>query len=137
MRGWTGHRVYNKQGELVSEFHDHNMIVAVAKDAVCRLIGGDVTGKSITKIAFGTNGTAEASTDIAITGGTEKAVSSVSYGTGYVEFECTLGFTEGNGLAIAERGLVTANGTLFARKAHPVINKTSSDQIVFYWRINF
>lgn len=47
-----------KAGKLIEEYKDTNMIMNVAKEALAKLIGGDGSGKVITKIGFGTNGSA-------------------------------------------------------------------------------
>lgn len=106
-----------KNGELVERFDEHNLIVDGAKVAMAHLAGGDIGSRSISKVAFGTNGTAPAASDEAITEPYEKDVDSVEYPQdGQVTFHFSLGSSEANGKQIREFGLLCADGTLFARR---------------------
>jgi len=53
-----------------------------------------------------------------------------------VKFEATLERTEGNGFPIAEIGLMTDDGVLFARKALAGMAKTADYEINYQWIIN-
>jgi len=137
MRGEFVLRVYRK-GELVEECIDHNMIMNVAKDAMARLIGGSGTGKTITKIGFGTNATSPTPDDTALSGSYVKNVTVVTYpDTGRVSFGWSLGTSEANGKAIAELGLICSDNTLFARKTRGVINKDADLSLEGTWTIIF
>lgn len=137
LRGDFRLRVY-RNGVLVEEQHDPNMIMNVAKDAMARLIGGDVAGKSITSIGFGTNGIGPSPDDTALTGAYSKPVADVTYpATGQAAFSWTLGTSEANGTAITELGLVCEDGTLFARKVRGAINKASDLSLDGVWTIIF
>jgi len=137
MRGEFVLRVYRK-GELVEEYIDHNMIMNVAKDAMARLIGGSGTGKTITKIGFGTNATSPTPDDTALSGSYVKNVTVVTYpDTGRVSFGWSLGTSEANGKAIAELGLICSDNTLFARKTRGVINKDADLSLEGTWTIIF
>lgn len=137
MRGDFRLRIY-RNGVLVEEQHDPNMIMNVAKDAMAKLIGGSGTGKTITKIGFGTSSTGPTPTDTALANSYSKAVSAVAYPTtGQVAFSWTLGTSEANGKAIAELGLVCSDGTLFARKVRGVINKDADLSLEGTWTIIF
>lgn len=115
IRGIFDLRVY-RNGILIEEYHNHNRIVDGARRYASRLFAGDVTGRNIAKIAFGTNGTAPADTDSAITGKFEKAISDISFSEdGLVQADYELLATENNGKAIMEFGLLAADGTLLAR----------------------
>jgi hypothetical protein len=116
MRGDFRVQIY-RRGRLIEAYHDHNLIVDGARDAMARLIMEDVAGKRITHIALGTNGAAPTPDDTAITGTFVKVISGFSYPVpGQAEITWNLSVSEANGLAIIEFGLICADGTLFARK---------------------
>lgn len=130
--------VKNKSGKIIERYFDKNLIVNLAKTSLANLIGGTGTNKNITAIAFGTNGTAPDVADTAITGAVTKIISGITYPEfNSVLFPYSLGLSEGNGTAIAEFGLLSNDGTLFARKTRSVINKTSDLQFTGTWKIIF
>lgn len=105
-----------KKGRLVEEHADHNMIVDMARYQMVRLVAGDVSGRHITKIAFGTNGNLPKLTDKAITNSFTKAITRFKFpSNNKVQFDWDLSVSENNGMAISELGLLTDDGTLFAR----------------------
>lgn len=137
MRGDFWLRIY-RNGVLVEEQHDPNMIMNVAKDAMAKLIGGSGSGKTITKIGFGTSTTGPTPTDTGLANSYSKNVSTVAYpATGQVAFGWTLGTSEANGKAIAELGLICSDGTLFARKVRGAINKDADLSLEGTWTIIF
>jgi len=137
MRGDFWLRIY-RNGVLVEEQHDPNMIMNVAKDAMAKLIGGSGSGKTITKIGFGTSTTGPTPTDTALANSYSKNVAVATYpSTGQAAFAWTLGTSEANGMAIAELGLVCSDGTLFARKVRGVINKDADLSLEGTWTIIF
>ena len=137
MRGDFRLRIY-RNGLLVEEQHDPNMIMNVAKDAMAKLIGGSGTGKTITKIGFGTNATSPTPDDTALSDSYVKNVTVVTYpDTGRVSFGWSLGTSEANGKAIAELGLICSDNTLFARKTRGVINKDADLSLEGTWTIIF
>lgn len=106
-----------KGGKLVEKMDEHNLIVDNAKTVMAHLAGGDVSSRSIAKVAFGENGTAPSASDKEITNPYEKDVDSVEYPQdGQVTFHFSLGSAEANGKMILEFGLLCADGTLFARR---------------------
>lgn len=131
-------QVYRK-GKLIEVYEDKNLVVDLSKQQLARLIGGDVSGRSITKIGFGTSGTAPASGNTSLTGAYVNALGAVSYpATNAVQFAFTLGTSEANGLAILEFGLFTAGDVLFARKTRAgALVKDSDLSLTGTWRINF
>lgn len=139
----TGHMVVEvrRKGIIVPElcWEQKNLIVANSKQIHAKLLGGSVTNQSITQIAFGTNGTAPASTDTAITSPFAKAVDSVTFpAANQVQFAFSLLSTEDNGVAIMEFGLLTAGGTLYSRLVRSVaLNKASDISLSGTWTINF
>lgn len=126
-------------GKLIETYEDKNLVVDLSKQQLARLIGGDVTNRSITKIGFGTNGTAPAAGNTTLTDAYVKLLGGVSYpATNSVEFAFTLGTTEANGKSIMEFGLFTGGDVLFARKTRlGAIVKDSDLSLAGSWRINF
>lgn len=128
-------KVY-RNGELVEVYEDKNLIVNAARFGVSKMIGGDVTGRSVTQIGFGINGTPPQVTDTSLTGQFAKAIGSVTYeGVSTVVFNWTLEDNENNGVTIQEFGLLATNGTLFSRKQRQPINKTAEVRLVGQWKI--
>ena len=68
-----------KNGKVIEEYEDHNLIVNGARNQAARMFAGDVTGRPIKSIAFGTKGTAPVVTDKAITGAYTKDVEGFSF----------------------------------------------------------
>lgn len=125
-------------GKLLEEYEDRNLVVNGGRTAVTKLLGGDVTNRSITKISFGTNGTAPAAADNAITSAFTKSLGTVSYPTiSSVKFDWTLETNENNGMSIREFGLLCNDNTLFARKTREVISKNADTRLVGSWEITF
>lgn len=127
-------------GRIIEEYTDKNLIVNLAKTSLAALLGGNGANKNVSKIAFGTNGVAPDVADTVITGAVVKAIAggSITYPEfNSVLFAYTLGLAEGNGLAIAEFGLLSNDNTLFARKTRSVINKTSDISFSGTWKIIF
>jgi hypothetical protein len=131
-------RVY-RSGVLIEEYEEHNLIVDTARFQMARLTAGDTDGRHITHIAFGTSGTAPAAADTVITGQFARPLIGISFPeSGKVQFDWELPVTENNGMAIREFGLLTADGTLFARRARTnPINKESDISIEGHWIIIF
>ena len=129
-----------RKGELIEQYEDNNLVVDVSKQQLAHLVGGDVTSRSITKIGFGTGGTAPVVGNTGLTAGFySKALGTVSYpATNAVQFAFSLGTTEANGLAIIEFGLFCANDVLFARKTRSgSILKDTDLTLSGSWRLNF
>ena len=106
-----------RKGILVHVDDHPNIIVNLAKEVQARLIGGDVTNRSITQIGVGTGTGAAAATNTSLTNPFLKALSGVTYPVaGQAQFAFTIAAGEANGLAITEFGLFTAGGVLFARR---------------------
>ncbi len=133
-------RVYNAAGELLEQYVHENLIVSAGKSALALLIGGGDPGydKRVTKISFGTDGTAPSAGDTGITSPFTKAIGSVTYpDSTSVVFNWSLATTEANGKAIQEFGLLCIDNTLFARRTRAVINKTSDLRLEGTWKIQF
>jgi hypothetical protein len=128
-----------RNGIIVEQYEEKNLIVNAARQSVARLIAGDVAGKSIASIAFGTSGTSASADDTSIANPYIKAISSVSYPElTKAQFNWELLITEANGLAIMEFGLLTQDGTLFARRTRSSpINKGVDIAMSGQWTIIF
>lgn len=137
LRGEFKMKVLDVNGNVLEEYEELNVIVTVGRGQLARLLGGDVTNRSITKIGFGTNGTVADVGDTALSGPPFiKNVGAVTYpDPTSVMFAWTLGTSEGNGLVIQEFGLLTAGLTLFSRKQRDSITKNSSISLSGTWKI--
>lgn len=131
-------KVY-RSGVLIEEQEDSNLIVNGARIQMAHLVAGEVTGRHITKIAFGTSGKEPEPTDTAITNQFVKPISDFSYPeSGRVTFDWELLVTENNGMAILEFGLLSHDGTLFARKSRVnPIHKASDISLEGQWTLIF
>lgn len=127
-----------RHGRLIESWEARNLIVNGSKALLASLLGGAVAGKSITKIGFGTNGTAPAAANTALTGAFVKAVDAPTYAAGAVTFPFTLASGEANGVSIIEFGLLSADNTLFSRRvrATPIV-KAADISFIGSWTIQF
>jgi hypothetical protein len=142
----TGHfyAEVRRGGTLVEVIDEKNLIVNGAKNQLARLLGGNVSGRSITQIGFGIGTTAAAPGDTALTlsplypSTSVKAIGSVAYpATGQVQFNWSLSTAELNGVPITEFGLLCQDGTLFSRKSRAPIQKESDLSLIGFWTILF
>lgn len=127
-----------RRGVLVESWRGDNLVLDTRKAVLSRLLGGDATA-AITKIGFGTGTTAPVVGNTALTDAYVKAVGAVTYpAANKARFEFTLDAAEANGKDIAEFGLITQAGTLFARKVRGApIAKTSDLSFAGAWVITF
>jgi cobalamin-dependent methionine synthase I len=130
-------KVY-RSGILIEEYEEHNLVVNGSRTEMAHAVAGD-TDHRITKIAFGTNGAEPESSDTVITNQYVKSISGFSFpAIDRVQFDWELMESEDNGMAILEFGLLTANGTLFARKTRTLpIYKADDIRIEGHWAIVF
>lgn len=126
-------------GEVIEEMDEDNLIVDVSKTIHSRLLGGATSGKTVTTIGFGTNGTAPVAGNTALTSAFTKAIDSVSYpASNQVQFNFSLLSTEANGKDILEFGLLTGDGSLYARRVRSgVLSKQSDISLTGSWVITF
>jgi hypothetical protein len=138
LRGTLRYTVF-ENGVPVEYFEESNLIVNGARVQMAPLIAGDVADRSIAFIAVGTNGDAPTVSDTEITEDFTKAVDGFEYpADGQVQVNWKLLVSEANGMAIREFGLLTEDGTLFARRvrANPIY-KESDISIEGKWIIIF
>jgi hypothetical protein len=137
----TGHvtlKVYHRDGRLLESFEKKNLVVTTGRTAIARLLGGSVTGRSVSQIAFGEDGTAPTAGDTALTNSYAKSVDSVTYPeSNSVLFTWSLGTGESNGKDIQELGLLCTNNDLFSRLTRATISKTSDLRLEGTWKIQF
>lgn len=124
---------------LIERVREPNLIVDNAKTLHARLIGGDVTNRSVTQFGVGTSGTAPAGGNTVLTGSFLKAVDGVSYpAANQVSFAFSLASGEANGKAILEFGLLTPTNVLYARRIRTTaLNKESDISFTGAWVITF
>lgn len=128
-----------KNGKIIDSFTEHNLIVNLCRSNLARLMAGDENGSPIGKISFGTSNRSPEVTDTTITNPYTKNIDSYNFPeAGRVTFNWSLATTEANGKSILEFGLLSANGTLNARKVRVnPINKESDISLLGTWTIIF
>lgn len=136
--GWFRLEVF-RHGRLIDIVDEPNLVVAGASQVNALLVGGSIANNSITQIAYGTNGAAAVSGNTAITAPYTKPVDGVTFpATNQAAFAFSLGSGEANGMAIMEFGLLTASGTLYARKVRgAALNKASDLAFSGTWTLSF
>ena len=138
MKGIFVARVY-RSGKLVEEIRESNLILNGARSQMAHLIAGEFTNRNVNRIAFGTSRTDPDPADTIITNQFAKPIKGFSFPeSGRVQFDWELLISENNGMAILEFGLLTADGTLFARRTrtNPIF-KESDISIEGSWTIIF
>jgi len=132
------HLLVYRKGILIEEWSDPNLIVIGARQQLAHVIA---SGDSllINRIAFGTNGNVPVISDTLISNQFVKSLSGYTFpNPGEVQFNWLLKETENNGMAISEFGLLTSDGTLFARKARSFpLNKDLDISLEGHWTISF
>jgi len=131
-------RVY-RRGVLIEEFREKNLLVDGLNVSQAHLIAGDTTNRFVTKIGFGSSGTAATPSDTALTNLFSRAIGNITYPTANsVQWAWQLAQGEANGLSIREFGLLTANNTLIARRTRATaIPKDSDISLTGSWGISF
>jgi hypothetical protein len=140
MRGIFRVKVYRK-GRMIEDYEEHNLITNYSRNMMARYLAGEDGDLShiITHVALGTNGTVPSGADTEITNPFVTEITAFSYpGTGEIRFDWEVGYNENNGTAIHEFGLLTDDGSLFARRTRQApINKDSDIFIEGHWSILF
>ena len=138
MKGTLSLRVYDSQDNLIDEYEETNLIVNTGKQALSTLLASATAGKRVTKIGFGTDGTAPAIGNTSLTSPFVKDLDGFTYpDSTAVVFSWSLATSEANGKAIQEFGLICFDNSLFARRTRSVINKTSDLRLEGTWKIQF
>jgi hypothetical protein len=153
MRGTLRYKVYkheNGEKHIVEEYEKRNVIVIAAKDKMAHLLTGENEGNIIAKIGFGTSDADATEEDTKLTDAYVKNLDGYFFPEkwdkqGVVYFKFSLGTEECNGKAICEFGLLTEDGTLFARRRRedkygvklPPLHKDADFSLEAIWEINF
>lgn len=129
-------RKYSADGSLIFCYEDKNLVVLGGKTNISKLLAGAADGKPITQVAVGTNGTAPAAGDTALTNEFKKALGSPTYpDTQTVQFNGEILGTEVPGMTIREYGLYTQSNVLFARKVREGDTLNSGEKFIINWKI--
>jgi hypothetical protein len=129
-----------RAGVLIERTLGPNLIVGGSRFIHAQLLGAGGSGNTITQVGFGSSvlpaadGNASLSVDAYI-----KPVDAVSYpAANKVAFGISLGLVEANDLVLAEYGLLTATGRLYARlvRTAPLV-KDGSVSLSATWTITF
>jgi hypothetical protein len=128
-----------KNGKLIDTWVDKNLTVNVGLDTICKCISGtNGPTEIITKVGFGTTGTAAALTDTALTAPFYKTIAATTFPlTGKVKYDWALETYENNGVTIKEFGLMLGTNDLFARRVHPGISKDNTVKLTGSWTLQF
>lgn len=122
----------------VDGFNDDNLIVMSGKQLMTFLLAGEPGNHTITKFGVGENTTEPAEGDVApLLNQFDKDLDSYQFlADNIVQFTLSVDTGEANGLDIAEFGLLSTDGQLFARKLRlPPIPKDSDIIIEGDWTI--
>lgn len=127
---------YDQQGRELWSLRQSNQIVNGAYEIAAEALAG-LPNAAISKVAAGTNGTEPTESDTSITDPTIVDVQTIEYpAPDTVRFNFTFGYMDAAGKSIAEFGLLTADGRLFARKVRQPIEKTEYMTIKGSWEIS-
>lgn len=143
-RGEVSIKILDLGGKVLHEYQAPNTIVYGARMILAKLlVAADHTTTKISKMKVGTGTTTPTRNNTTLVSdpvvATLTATNTFPTGKpGHVEFQATLGGGEGNSSTLTEVGLFTEDGTtMFARQVHGGIQKTSSIQLQYTWRIIF
>lgn len=131
------YRIIDGQKVLIDGFDDHNLITLSGKQLITFLLAGEPGNHKITKIGVGEDGTTPADSDVGLLNAFIKLIDSYNFlADNIVQFNFSIDTGDANGLQIAEFGLFSDDGQLFARKIRlPAIPKDSDIIIEGDWTI--
>ncbi|MCL2610798.1 MAG: hypothetical protein FWE02_03870 [Defluviitaleaceae bacterium] len=124
-------------GVLKNEFTQKNMVVNRGRTNIVESLAEETTGNWIDRIAIGFSVDPPMPTDTIIAEAFIKPIDRFEYlGVGQVRFHWELLPEENNGAQLNNYGLVTENGTLFARWfEEEVIPKRQNVHLIGHWTI--
>nr|DAY82555.1 MAG TPA: tail-collar fiber protein [Caudoviricetes sp.] len=126
-----------RNGERVTTFADHNLVVEAGRVRLAELAAG-VSTACITQIGVGEGDTTEADTDTELTNQALFPLDKASVIGRDARFDFSIDNTQGNGLKIHEFGLFCADGTMFSHRVRSgVIEKAEDISIKGYWILHF
>lgn len=138
------HIEVRRRGEIVDEFHDHNLVVDTGRVRLAELAAG-LSKKHITHIGVGSGGDVEDESDTALIDQQLFDVTDASVDGRDARFEFVIGAEDANGLSITEFGLFCADGTMFSHRVRRdegtgrigTIEKMEDIEIRGYWILHF
>ena len=138
-RGMVHLRLIAPDGELIDEFRGNNLVVNAGRESLTKLLTTTDPDKRITRAEWGEGAATPLPTDTALTNPYQNGIISSSYPSNIqVQYSLALGTSEGNGKALTELGLVSDDGTLFARFVWgSTINKSAGFALEADWIIQF
>jgi len=148
--------VVRRDGVVIEEFSEQNMIMTDGRIAVARLFAGGAGGNGAF-VGVGSSNEPPSPDQTGLTGEVKVPVASVTFAnaevvngvvtwpesvepTPNVRFNFLFGTEDANGLSIREFGLFTEDGTMFARgirTGNGAIAKDSDIEVEGYWIIRF
>lgn len=134
MRG-NVHLCIKRNGKVIQEEDDHNLIVTAGRAKLARLMGGSYDGY-ICQVGVGEGTNPVSESDTSLTNGVLVNIESAVYEGTSVKFNFCIGTGQANGLNVREFGLFFADGTIFSRRVRAsAIGKESDIEITGYWEI--
>ena len=138
------HIEVRRKGQIVDEFHDHNLVVETGRIRLANLAAG-LSDKYITQIGVGTGKEIEDEADTELQDQQLFPLTEVSVDGRDAKFEFLIGAEDANGLAITEFGLFCADDTMFSHRVRRdedtmkvgVIDKMEDIEIRGYWILHF
>lgn len=137
-------------GEKAYDIAIENAVLRKGRLTLAKCLANDMDGASfnffVSRMLFGTNGTVNGQPRTVQTerdglfGDTligKNVIATVDEDLAQVVFTSVLTYNEANGSTINEMALRLNNGDIYSMATFPDLNKTSSIQIVFNWRISF
>ena len=115
---------------------ENNLVVALGKENVAKLLGGDSAGLPITQVQAGSSNTAATDADTTITSAVTVSVSGVTYpSNNQVKFEFTFTGASLGGMVVKELGLLNSGDVLCARKVTADLSVPTGLTLTGYWII--
>lgn len=127
-----------REGRVIEEWRERNLVVTQAHTVVANLLGG-MAQRAITQFGVGTDGTAPAAGNVGLTGAVLRPIAAVTYpAAGQVRFTWYIPTDAAIGMQIREFGLFTQSGLLVARKTRAgAIAKTADISLEGTWTLRF
>jgi hypothetical protein len=127
----------NSKGKKLHKlFVGKNLVVALGKQNVARLLGGHNSGKVINKVQAGSSNAVAADADTAITNAVDGTVTAVSYpSTNQVKFDFTFTGAALGGMVVKELGLLNDANVLCARKTTADLSVPTGLSLTGFWII--
>ena len=129
-------KVFNREGALIEDWSSKNLVVSQARNIMRSLLATGID--PITKLGVGTGTVAPTVGDTSLTNMEFVLITEIDVTVDYeVTFGCAIDYTELNGMAMTEFGLLTLSDLLFSRKTRSPIYKDTSIRLEILWTIKF